>query len=73
MFECGIDIIDIDTIAGDKKDLYMYLQRILHYKYNRFLKVSNYIDLNENIEIIDHDWNKWVMQVEEGFTIQVGY
>ncbi|MBO1002789.1 hypothetical protein [Pseudogracilibacillus auburnensis] len=51
----------------------MYLQRILHYKYNIFLKVSNYIDLNENIEIIDHDWNKWVMQVEEGFTIQVGY
>ncbi|MBD1222774.1 PIN domain-containing protein [Virgibacillus halodenitrificans] len=37
------------------------------------LKSDYYTDLLINREIIDDDWNDWVMRVQESFTVEVGF
>lgn len=66
--------IHIDTMSGDKEDLYLYFTEDFTLLVQYFIPKSDYfIDLKKNIEIIDSNWNKWVMHVEENFTIQVGF
>src|SRR5699024_1947369 len=64
--------IKTNVAGGTRDDYYVYFTSPLEVSVSYFLKKQEAYLISENAQIVDFDWNDWVMHVMESFIIELG-